>query len=147
MSWASAMEHVTFGLALCKSTTIARKVCAQNAQIPALGYRAVQEKEEKVEKPHSLAQVSRRLGVFGGRKQKIWILAHSSSTTKGSSSNSNRDKLKKLAILRTELEARKHYLEMHILQQQSTNHKTNVRTTSSLVNDAYNNQMLRGISY
>ena len=53
MSWASAMEHVTFGLALCKSTTSARKVCAQNAQIPALGYRAVQEKEETVQKPHS----------------------------------------------------------------------------------------------
>ena len=34
------MEHVTFGLALCKSKKIARKNCAKNARIPALGYGA-----------------------------------------------------------------------------------------------------------
>ena len=50
-SWASAMEHMTFGLALCKSKKIARKHCAKNGRIPALGYGAVN-------KPRSLAQVS-----------------------------------------------------------------------------------------
>ena len=39
-SWASAMDHVIFGLALCKSKKIARQNCAKNAQIPALGYAA-----------------------------------------------------------------------------------------------------------
>ena len=51
MSWASAMEHVTFGLALCKSKKIARKNCAKNAWIPALGYRPVKGKEENQEAP------------------------------------------------------------------------------------------------
>ena len=50
-SWASAMEHVTFGLALCKSKKIARKNCAQNARMPALGYGAVKGKEENQEAP------------------------------------------------------------------------------------------------
>ena len=49
--WASAMEHVTFGLALCKSKKIARKTCAQNARIPALGYGAVKGKDENQEAP------------------------------------------------------------------------------------------------
>ena len=48
---ASAMEHVTFGLALCKSTKLARKKCAKNARIPALGYGAVKGKEENQEAP------------------------------------------------------------------------------------------------
>ena len=48
-SWASAMEHVTFGLALCKSKKIARQNCAKNARIPALGYGAVKGKEETQE--------------------------------------------------------------------------------------------------
>ena len=47
--WASAMEHVTFGLALCKSKTIARKNCAKNALIPALGYGAVKGQDENQE--------------------------------------------------------------------------------------------------
>ena len=51
MSWASAMEHVTFGLALRKLKTIARKKCAKYARIPALGYGAVQGKEENQEAP------------------------------------------------------------------------------------------------
>ena len=50
-SWASAMEHVTFGLALCKSKKIARQNCAKNARIPALGYGAVKGKEENQEAP------------------------------------------------------------------------------------------------
>ena len=45
------MEHVTFGLALCKSKKITRKNCAQNARIPALGYGAVKGKEETQEAP------------------------------------------------------------------------------------------------
>ena len=48
-SWASAMEHVTFGLALCKSKKLARNICAQNAQITALGYGAVKGKEDNQE--------------------------------------------------------------------------------------------------
>ena len=48
-SWASVMEHVTFGLALCKSKKIAKKNCARNARIPTLGYGAVQEKVESQE--------------------------------------------------------------------------------------------------
>ena len=51
MSWASAMEHVTFGLALCTSKKIARNKCAKNARIPALGYGAVKGKEESQEAP------------------------------------------------------------------------------------------------
>ena len=39
-SLASVMEHITFDFALCKSKTIARKICARNALIPALGYGA-----------------------------------------------------------------------------------------------------------
>ena len=39
-SLASVMEHITFGLALCKSKKIARNICARNARIPALGYGA-----------------------------------------------------------------------------------------------------------
>ena len=50
-SWASAMEHVAFGLALCKSTKLASKNCAKNAWIPALGYGAVKGKEENQEAP------------------------------------------------------------------------------------------------
>ena len=50
-SWASAIEHVTFGLALCKSKTSARKNCAKCGRIPALDYRAVQGKEESQEAP------------------------------------------------------------------------------------------------
>ena len=49
--WASIMEHVIFGLALCKSRKIARKNCAKNARIPTLGYGAVQEKDESQEAP------------------------------------------------------------------------------------------------
>ena len=49
--WASAMEHVTFGLALCKSKKIARKNCAKNARIPALGYGAVKGQDENQEAP------------------------------------------------------------------------------------------------
>ena len=45
------MEHVTFGLALCKSKKIARTNCAKNARIPALGYGAVKGKEENQEAP------------------------------------------------------------------------------------------------
>ena len=37
-SLASVMEQITFSLALCKSKKIARKICARNARIPALGY-------------------------------------------------------------------------------------------------------------
>ena len=48
-SWASVMEHMTFGLALCKWKTIARKNCTRNAGIPALGYGAVQEKVKSQE--------------------------------------------------------------------------------------------------
>ena len=51
MSWASAVEHVTFSLALCKSKKIARKNCAKNARIPALGYGAVKGQEESQEAP------------------------------------------------------------------------------------------------
>ena len=50
-SWASVMGHVTFGLALCKSKKIARKNCARNARITALGYGAVQENVESQEAP------------------------------------------------------------------------------------------------
>ena len=46
---ASVMEHVTFGFALCKSRKITRKNYAKNAQIPALGYGAVQKKDESQE--------------------------------------------------------------------------------------------------
>ena len=49
--WDSAMEHVTFGLALCKSKTIARKNCAKSGWIPALGYGAVKGQEESQEAP------------------------------------------------------------------------------------------------
>ena len=45
------MEHVTFGLALCKSKKIARKNCAKNARIPALGYGAIKGKEGTPEAP------------------------------------------------------------------------------------------------
>ena len=45
------MEHVTFGSTLCKSKKLARKDCAQNARIPVLGYRAVQEKGESKQAP------------------------------------------------------------------------------------------------
>ena len=48
-SWASAMELVTFGLAVRKSKKIARKNCAKNARIPALGCGTVQEKDESQE--------------------------------------------------------------------------------------------------
>ena len=37
MLWASAMEHVTFSLAMVKWKTIARKRCTKNARIPVLG--------------------------------------------------------------------------------------------------------------
>ena len=50
-SLASVLEHITFSLALCKSKRIARKICARNARIPALGYGAVQEKFESREAP------------------------------------------------------------------------------------------------
>ena len=50
-SWASVMEHMTFGLALCKSKKIAKQHCARHARIPALGYGAVQEKVESQEAP------------------------------------------------------------------------------------------------
>ena len=50
-SLASVMEHITFGLALCKSKKIARNICARNARIPALGYGAVQEKVESRKAP------------------------------------------------------------------------------------------------
>ena len=43
------MEHVTFGLALCKWKKIARKKCAKDPQIPVLGYGALQGKEESQE--------------------------------------------------------------------------------------------------
>ena len=56
-SLASVMEHITFGLALCKSKKIARKICARNAQIPALGYGAVQEKVESREAPKPSAGI------------------------------------------------------------------------------------------
>ena len=56
-SWASIMEHMIFGLAMCKSRKITRKNCLKNARIPTLGYGAVQERM-KVKKPLSLAQVS-----------------------------------------------------------------------------------------
>ena len=49
--WASAMEHLNFGLALCKSMKIARKNCAKYARIPALGYGAVKGKDENQEAP------------------------------------------------------------------------------------------------
>ena len=49
MSWASVMEHATFGLALCKSKKIARQNCAKNGRIPALGYGAVKGQEESKE--------------------------------------------------------------------------------------------------
>ena len=39
-SLASVMEHITFSLALCKSKKIARKICARNARIHALGFGA-----------------------------------------------------------------------------------------------------------
>ena len=45
------MEHVTFGSALCKWKTLARKSCERNARIPELGYGAVQEKGENQEAP------------------------------------------------------------------------------------------------
>ena len=50
-SFASVMEHISFGLALCKSTKIARNICARNARIPALGYGAVKEKVESRKAP------------------------------------------------------------------------------------------------
>ena len=43
------MEHVTFCLALCKSRKITGKNYAKNARIPALGYGAVQKKDESQE--------------------------------------------------------------------------------------------------
>ena len=46
------MEHVTIGSALCKWKKIARKNCGRNARMPALGYRAVQEKGESQEAPY-----------------------------------------------------------------------------------------------
>ena len=45
------MEHVTFGLALCKSKKIARNNCAKSGRIPALGYGAVKGQEESQEAP------------------------------------------------------------------------------------------------
>ena len=51
ISWASVMKHVTFGLALCKSRKITRKNSAKNARIPALGYGAVQKRDESQEAP------------------------------------------------------------------------------------------------
>ena len=50
-SWTSVMDHVTFGLALCKWKKIVRKNCAQNGRIPALGYGAVKGQEESQEAP------------------------------------------------------------------------------------------------
>ena len=49
--WASVMEHVTFGLALCKVKKLARKNCANSGRIPPLGYRAVKGQEESQEAP------------------------------------------------------------------------------------------------
>ena len=51
------MEHVTFGLALCKSKTFVRQHCAKNARIPALGYGAVKGKEETQEAPQPSAGI------------------------------------------------------------------------------------------
>ena len=45
------MEHVTFGLALCKSKTLARNNYAKSGWIPALGYGAVKGQEESQEAP------------------------------------------------------------------------------------------------
>ena len=56
MSWASVMEHVTFGLALCTLKKIARKHCAKSARISALGYGAVKGKEENQEAPYACMQ-------------------------------------------------------------------------------------------
>ena len=39
-SWASALEHVTSGFAMEKSTKICEKKLCKNARIPALGYGA-----------------------------------------------------------------------------------------------------------
>ena len=50
-SWASVMEHVTFGLAVCKSKKSARQNCAKNGRIPALGYGAVKGQEGSQEAP------------------------------------------------------------------------------------------------
>ena len=50
-SWAAVMQHVTFGRAFDKSRKIMRKNVAQNAQIPALDYGALQEKDGSQEAP------------------------------------------------------------------------------------------------
>ena len=73
-SWASVMKHVTFGLALRKSRKIIRENCAQNAQIPVLGYGAVQEKEESQEAPklrYSIATSVRHYGPYLRQSQNL----------------------------------------------------------------------------
>ena len=66
-SWASALEHVTSGFAMEKSTHICEKKLCTNARIPALGYGALDDEKER-KKPHSLAQVSEHLCTIFSRK-------------------------------------------------------------------------------
>ena len=66
-SWASALEHVTSGFAMEKSTKICEKQLCKNARIPALGYGAVEDEDECL-KPHSLAQVSEHFCTIFSRK-------------------------------------------------------------------------------
>ena len=51
----SAKEHVTISLALIKSKNTVKKECAKNAQIPVLGYGALQLSSLLMH--HTLAQV------------------------------------------------------------------------------------------
>ena len=77
-SWASVMEHMTFGLALCKSKKIARKNCARNAPIPALGYGAVQEKvKSQVQNCNFLLILQGIISTFPSapKKETSWLLA------------------------------------------------------------------------
>ena len=66
-SWASVLEHVTSGFAMEKSRKICEKKLCKNARIPALGYGALEGKEE-CPKPHSLAQVSEHFCTIFSRK-------------------------------------------------------------------------------
>ena len=66
-SWASALEHVTSGFAMENSTKSCEKKLCKNAQIPELGYGALED-EEEYPKPHSLVLVSEHFCTMFSRK-------------------------------------------------------------------------------
>ena len=45
-SWESALEHMTSGFAMEKSTKLCETKLCKNARIPALGYGALEDEDE-----------------------------------------------------------------------------------------------------